>query len=140
MGKTGQLAGDVSKQVSNLITTTQFVLFLSFQRFLYIATSYYFDIFKFCYADTCLGEALPSFSPTHSLVFLSGFSLLFLLFPSSPVFSIPTSSDLCTFTKIQETRKGIWVLSLKNLLKHVTHYTIPTQKTHYKGCPKTSIT
>lgn len=136
--ETGQLAGAVPKQVPNLISTTQFVLFLSFQRLLHIATSYYFGIFNYCCADTCLGEALPSFLPTHSLVFLPGFSLLLLLLPPSPVFSIPTSSDLCTFTKIQETHKGIWVLSLKNLFKHVTHYTIPTQKAHYTGCPKTS--
>lgn len=136
--ETGQLAGAVPKQVPNLTTTTQFVLFLSFQRLLHIATSYYFGIFNYCCADTCLGEALPSFLPTHSLVFLPDFSLLLLLLPPSPVFSIPTSSDLCTFTKIQETHKGIWVLSLKNLFKHVTHYTIPTQKAHYTGCPKTS--
>lgn len=61
-------------------------------------------------------------------------------FPPSPMFSIPTSSNLCTFTKTQESHKGIWVLSLKNLFKHVTHYTIPTQKTHNMGCPKTSTT
>lgn len=78
---------------------------------------------------------------SHTLL---SFPLRFLIaadtFSPSPMFSIPTSSNLCTFTKIQEPHKGMWVLSQKNLFKHVTHYTIPTQKTHYTGCPKTSTT
>lgn len=87
-----------------------------------------------------LGRSIAFLSPTHSLVFLSGFSLLLILFSPSPVFFIPTSSNSCTFTKMQETHKGSWVLSQKNLFKYVTHYTIPTQKTHYTGCPETSTT
>lgn len=118
------------------ILSTQFILFLSFQWLLHIATSYYFDILMFCYADM-YGRSITFLSPTHSWVFLS---LLLIHFPSSLVFSIPMSNNLCTFTKTQESHKGIWVLSLKHLFKHVTHYTIPTQKTHDMGCPKPSIT
>lgn len=76
----------------------------------------------------------------HRVLFHFPTLLQLLLFPSLAFF-IPISSDLCMFTRIQETHKGIWVLLLKKtLFKHVTYYTIPTQKTHYTGCPKMSAT
>lgn len=115
--ETGQLASAPPEQVYNLITTPHFILFPSFQRFLHIVTSYYFDIFNFCFTDICLGEALPSFPPQapyiEFLQFPHRFALLLLLLFPSLMFSIPTSSDLWTFTKIQETHKGIWGLLLK---------------------------
>lgn len=85
-----------------------------------------------------LGRSITFLSPTSSLhwalfYFLTGFTLLRLLFSPSLVFSIPTSSDLRTFTKIQETHKGIWVLSLKKKSVqacHILHHTHTEDSSH----------
>jgi len=81
---------------------------------------------------------LPPLLMLSSLAFPHRFHIAAATSFPSVMFSILTSSGLYTFTKTHKMHKHTWVLLLINLFKHVMYYTIPTQKTHYTGCPKMS--
>lgn len=76
-----------------------------------------------------LGRSVTFLSPPQApyiefFQFPHRFALLLLLLFPSLMFSIPTSSDLRTFTKIQETHKGICGLLLKKIcssMSLITH-------------------